>query len=311
MTARRKKNPDHYDCVIVGAGPAGLSAALILARCRRRIAIFDDNRPRNYAARAVNGYLGRDGVRPPELRRLAEKELEKYAVKVRRSTITKVVRQRASSSSYRFKVVEETGRSNLCRRIIIATGMRDCLPEISNLTRYYGRGVYHCPYCDGWENRDKKIVVLGSGKPGVNNALSMLQWSGQVRLCTSGTPLSSELRKIMKSKGIGYIEEEIDRLEGDRYRLRRIVFRSGKQISCDAFFFSSEKLQQSALAVALGCKTVDGNTIKTEHKQISDPEGIYIAGDADGDVQFAIVAAAEGAIAATAVNKELTREDYG
>lgn len=179
------------DVVVVGGGPAGLSVALLLGRCRRHVVVCDAGRPRNAAAGALHGYLTRDGVPPCELLRLGREELHPYGVELRQVLVTDVVKGPDG-----FDVHLETGERLAARTVLFATGVHDDVPDIPGLDECYGVSVHHCPYCDGWEARDRTIAVIGQGAGGTGLALSLKTWSDRVVLCTNGRPRISEKHRL-------------------------------------------------------------------------------------------------------------------
>jgi thioredoxin reductase len=184
------------------------------------------------------------------------------------------------------------------------------LPAVTGATDYYGRGVYHCPYCDGWEHRDRPLVAYGAGDAVAGLALSLLTWSKDVTVCTGGTPVPDDDRQRLEANGIRIRTEPILRLQGSSDgMLQRVVFHDGEPLACEALFFSTDHVQRSPLPAALGCDLDEKGHVRTRESQHTGIEGLYLAGDADGHVQFVIVAAAEGAIAAVAINRELQQED--
>lgn len=303
-----------YDVIIVGGGPAGLSAALILGRARRRVLLCDDGRPRNYASRAVHGYLGLDGIHPHELHRRGRGEAARYGVDFVGERVVSArpidgggnVRPRPA-----FQVTLAGGRALACRKLLLATGVRDVLPPVDGVAAFYGVSVHHCPFCDGWEHRDEHLVAYGSGEAAVGLALMLRTWSEQVTACTDGVPVSGTDRDRCTPNGICWRDEKIMRLEGAEGRLRRIHFAAGPPLECDALFFNTDQVQRSDLPAMLGCDYTPKGMIHTEGKQRTGVPSLFLAGDADGDVQFAVVAAAEGARAAVAINRELQDEDRG
>jgi thioredoxin reductase len=296
-----------YDVVIVGAGPAGLSAALILGRSRRHVLMCDSGRPRNAASHALHGYLTRDGVTPSEFRRLAREELRAYdCVEIRDVEVASA----ECRSDGRFHVTLAAGDTIACRKLLIATGVLDNVPEIPGMRELYGRSVFHCPYCDGWDVRDRPLAIYGRGQRGHGLALELTGWSRDLVLCTDGpSELDAEHRARLARNGIGLREERVARLEGRDGRLDRIVFESGEPLPREAVFFTTGQYQHSQLAVALGCQFNDKGTVRTGKYESTHLPGLYVAGDASRAVQWVIVAAAEGAEAAFAINTDLLKED--
>jgi thioredoxin reductase len=303
-----------YDVLIVGGGPAGLSAALVLGRCRRRVLVVDSGRPRNASSRAIHGYLSRDGVPPRELLRLGRVELDRYGVEFLEAEVDSargLSPGETPDSGAEFEIVTRDGRGFRSRKLLLATGIRDVLPPIDGAERYYGRGVHHCPYCDGWEHRDRALVAYGAGRAAVGLALSLRTWSGRVTACTGGKRVAAEDRGRLRRNGIALRTERIARLDGDGEALQRVVFESGPPLECQALFFKTGQAQHSHLPAMLGCESKGDNQMRTDDRQRTCRPGLFLAGDADGDVQFVSVAVAEGARAAVAINRELQDEDRG
>lgn len=296
-----------YDVIIVGGGPAGLSAALVLGRCRRRVAVCDAGSPRNAAARRLHGYLTRDGTEPAEILRLGREEILRYGVEFRSAEVTA-----AACVDGGFEVGLDTGERLRSRKLLLATGVRDELPEIPGLKELYGTSVHHCPYCDGYEHRDRPLAAYGPGRAAIGLALSLRTWSAEVTACTDGRGgVRREERERLAAAGVALRTERVTRLESEGGRLARIIFESGPPLACEALFFNTGQAQRSPLALQLGCRLNRQGGVRTSSRQHTDVPGVYLAGDADKDVQFVIVAAAEGATAAVAINRELQGEDRG
>jgi thioredoxin reductase len=294
------------DVVVVGGGPAGLSAALILARARRRVIVCDAGRPRNASATALHGFLTRDGTPPFELRRLAREELARYeTVEIVDTEVRDAICESAG-----FSVLLADGRRLRSRKLLLATGVVDHIPEIEGLREMYGRSVFHCPYCDGWEVRDRPLAIYGRGERGVGLTLELTGWSRDLVLVTDGAAEiePSELARL-RAHGIVVDERCVARLEGRDGRLERIVFREGPPLARDALFFTTGQSQQSPLTVQLGCRFNDKGTVRTGPYETTHLPGLYVAGDASRAVQWVVVAAAEGAEAAYAINQSLLNED--
>ena len=296
-----------YDVVIVGAGPAGLSAALILGRCRRSVLLCDSGKPRNAASRALHGYLTRDGIDPHDFRSIGRTELERYeTVELKEIAVTDA----RCDERGRFTVTLGDGSAVCSRKLLVATGVCDNLPAIDGIEEMYGRSVFHCPYCDGWELRDQPIAIYGKEHRGVGLSLELTAWSRDLILCTDGPGgISDEDRARLARNRIGIREERVIALEGRDGILGRIRFDNGEPLARRALFFSAGQFQRSELAIRLGCEVNDKGTVRTGKYESTHLAGLYVAGDASRAVQWVIVAAAEGAEAAFAINTDLTRED--
>jgi thioredoxin reductase len=299
---------DVFDVAIVGGGPAGLSAALVLGRSRRRVVVVDHGQPRNYAAKAVHCYLGLDGIKPDDLRRSGRDQSAAYGVDFINREVLSACRSETDHGTI-FELQLDGEITVRARKILLATGIRDEIPDIANIDEFYGTSVHHCPYCDGWEHRDEHLVAFGQGDAAVELGLELLNWSATVTVCTNGKAISEKEMARLSKRRIAHRNEPVRQLLGTRKKLERIIFSSGDALSCDALFFAASKRQRSHLPSLLGCECDDVGLIVSKGKQDTEVPGLFIAGDADGDVQFAIVAAAEGAIAATAINRELQAEE--
>lgn len=296
---------DHHDVIIVGAGPAGLSAALILGRCRRDVLVIENADRRNAASRHLHGFLTRDGTNPAELLELARNDLAPYtSVRLHHAEVVD-----AACVESGFEVTLEGGATRTARKLVLATGMLDELPNIDGFATYFGRGAFVCPYCDGWEVRDQPLIAYGDGDKARRMALELLCWSDNVTLCTDG-PSALEQRDLDRCSrvGIQLCEEPIRRLEGDG-ELHQVVLASGRTLPCRGFFVSPEQRQRAPLIERLGCDLTQRGVVATGDYATTNVPGLYVAGDASRGVQLAIVAAAEGAMAAFAINNDLLRED--
>jgi thioredoxin reductase len=210
-----------------------------------------------------------------------------------------------------YELVTAEGETLNSKKLLIATGLKDYWPEIPGSEAFYGTSIHHCPYCDGWESKDKPLVAYGLGKVAMGLSMSLKTWSPDVTLCTDGSSrLSSEDRNKLSRNGIKVRTEKISRAVGKDKKLEYLVFDNGDQIPCGALFFAMASVQRSDLPKQLNCEFTAKGVVKSDTKQKAHLNGLYLAGDADRDVQQVIIAAAEGAKAAININKELQQESY-
>jgi thioredoxin reductase len=263
--------------------------------------VCDAGTPRNAASRALHGYLTRDGVAPLEFLRLAREEVRQYGIEPRASTVTDITCIKDG-----FRLTLDDGATVSTRAVLLATGVQDHVPDVPGLQECYGITVHHCPYCDGWEVRDKQVSVLGQAAGAAALALSLKTWTREVSVCTNGRArINSRHRQQLDEQRIPVYESIIERVDHVGGHVQRLVLADGRAVPCDAVFFSTGQRPQSDLPRQLGCELTRKGVVKTDHLGQTRVPGLYVAGDASRDVQFVIVAAAEGAKAAVAINKSL------
>jgi thioredoxin reductase len=299
--------PSILDVIIVGGGPAGLSAALVLGRCRRRAIVFDAGHPRNEASRAMHGYLSRDGISPSDFLKIGREQLAPYdTIELRHAKVVNVER-----GDNRFTATVEGGERISARMLLLATGLVDELPKIEGFRQFYGVSAHNCPYCDGWEHRDQPLAVVGGNKEAADLALELLLWSKDVVLCTNGaTECDPAALDQLEGNGVRTIDTPITRLVGTDGKLERIQFSDGTQIARSALFFSPGQHQRSHLSEQLGCEFCEDEAcIKCDENAATCVPGVYAAGNASAGVQLVIAAAAEGMQAAFSINTALLEAD--
>jgi thioredoxin reductase len=298
---------DNYDVVIAGAGPAGMSAALVLGRACRRVLLCDTGTPRSWASKEMHAYLSRDGIAPQRFLDIARRELRVYKG-VRFAPVEVSGARRISQG---FSVALAGGKRVHARKLLIASGVFDIVPRIPGIDALFGRSVFQCPYCDGWEMRGKRVAVYGRRKRGFEMARAMTAWARDIVLCSDGPArYSPDERRQLDRNGIGVIETRVTELKGRGGRLHDVVFEDGTTLPRDALFFDTPSRGQSRLAASLGCRFGrNGGVLCGEYEATSVP-GVFVAGNIIRDVQLSIVAAAEGARAAFGINRALTREDF-
>ncbi|MCA1632179.1 MAG: NAD(P)/FAD-dependent oxidoreductase [Acidobacteria bacterium] len=307
-----------YDCIVVGAGPAGLSASLFLARYRRRVLTFHHNSPRNLYSHGVHGFLGHDGIPPSKLLARGREEVESYGGLVEEGCVTRV--ERIGDERFRVTASERGGEAGVdgvqsfdARRLVLATGLRDLTPDCPGFREFYGLSVHHCPDCDGFEATGKRLVVLGNGKKTVGFALGLLTWTDKLTLVTGGDPgdMTAEHRARLEAFGIPVLDRGVIALEGDAEagRLERARLDDGGALECDALFFNLGTVPASDLHETLGCRLdPECGLVWVDEEQQTSVPGVYAAGDLTPRSQLAVVAAAEGAMAAIHVHKSLIPE---
>jgi thioredoxin reductase len=254
----------------------------------------------------MHGYLTRDGIPPAEFLSLAHLDLVHYpAVEVLRKAVASV-----RGGINHFEVTLETGETFEARRMLLATGMVDNIPEVPGLDECYGTSVHHCPYCDGWEWRDQPIAVYGKGERVTGLAMTLRGWSTSLLVCTDGPgELTHEDRRKLERHGIPVREDRITRLESEKGMLERVTFEQGEPFACKALFFSNGQRHHSPIAADIGCTISEKGPVLTGRCETTNIPGVFVAGDASKAAQFVIVAAAEGAEAACEINRSLEEED--
>jgi thioredoxin reductase len=289
------------DVLIVGGGPAGLSAALMLGRCRRQVLVCDAGHYRNRSSYAMFGFLSRDGISPLEFLDISRKQILKYPDVEFKDTQVRDIGHHENL----FKALFSNGEECLAKKIILATGIEDEIPDLPGIMDFFGTSIFLCPYCDGWEFRNKPIAVYGQGDRGPYFALLLKEWSSDIVLCTDG-PIGGmpEERKKLNELNIPVIEEPVRALEGQNGKLERIIF-TNQVLTTSALFFNTPIKPNSQLAQGIGCRVNKRGEVDVDSQGCTSVPGVYAAGDASPDIKLAIIAAAEGTKTAYAVNKEL------
>ena len=292
------------DCIIVGAGPAGLNAALVLGRARRRVLVLDSAAPRNYATHEMHGVLGHDGLDPAELRVRGRAELARYGVEV---VTLEVQGAEVLDGAVR---VTCAGRVEWTRTVLLATGMLDEVPDIPGFADVWGTSAHTCPYCDGFEHRDERLAVLAAGDRGEHLAVLLRQWSDDVVLFSNGPHnLAADQLARLQAVGIPVIETPVVGLDSDNGRLRRVRLGDGQTLDRDALFFYVGWRLRNDVARTLGCELRDDGSIAVDSNQATTVDRVYAAGNCADPRALVPAAAGSGATAAVAINARLSVED--
>ena len=313
MPAPDQANFQAYDVVIVGGGPAGLSAALALGRARRRVLLCDAGEPRNAPAHAAHNVFTRDGTPPLELLQIGRAQLQPYTtVEVAAVRVESVVRHMGH-----FLVTRGDGQQVTARKLLLATGMRDELPPVAGLPELWGTRVAHCPYCHGWEVRDQPLAIFGngdlsSGDGGYEFVRLLAGWSRDLILCTNGpATLNDQQRARLAAHDIPIYEAPITRLVQQDDDLVGIHFADGSHVTRHTIFMRPRQQQRSPLPAQLGCRFTVNNLIEVDAMGHTGVPGVYAAGDITQRAQSVIAAAASGTMAGSMINHELGTEEFG
>jgi thioredoxin reductase len=291
-----------FDVVVVGAGPAGLSAALVLGRMRRRVLLVDTDAPAHAIADGVHGFLGQDGTPPMQLRATAREQLKPYpSVELRPLGACLVHRMDDGS----LEIVLDDGTRERTARLLLAHGMRYDLPDLAGAQDLWGSRVFHCPYCHGWEVRDQRVAVHGCTERAVHQALLLSSLTEDVVVfCEHADAFSPEQADHLAALGIDIEARPVRRLEEHEGEVR-VILEDGSAVGRDAVFVQPELTLATDLAASLGAELTDRGTVATDETGLSTISGVYVAGDATTPVQSVAVAAATGARAAYAINADL------
>ncbi|MEK3881264.1 NAD(P)/FAD-dependent oxidoreductase [Paenibacillus sp. PL2-23] len=297
-----------WDVAIIGGGPAGLSAALLLGRALRTVILIDNDRPRNAVVKASHGYMTRDGTAPGELRRLAREELRAYAsVHLVSGTAADV-----SQADGEFLITLSDGSSYISRKLIIATGYADHLPDLPGLREAYGISVFPCPFCDGYEHRNTPMAVFGRGEQVYPFTKKLYNWSKDLALFTNGpSGLGARERSELSDRGIPLFEEPIQELASRNGMLHAVILRGGAAIPrTTGFIPDTGGAEASDLPERLLVKRDQTGKFDTGPHGKTSVDGMYIIGDAKNAFTGLIGAAGEGYEAGTILLRELAEEDW-
>ncbi|MFJ4527092.1 NAD(P)/FAD-dependent oxidoreductase [Streptomyces nigrescens] len=309
----------HHDVVVVGGGAAGLSGALALARARRSVLVVDAGEPRNAPADRVHNYLGREGTPPSELLAAGRAEVAAYGGSVVSGRVVSARRRTGDGGEHEgFDVALADGTRVRARRLLVATGLVDELPEVAGLAQRWGRELLHCPYCHGWEVRDRPIGVLATGPDGVDKALLFRQWSAEVTLFLHTAPEPSEEQwEQLAARGIAVVDGKVTGVELTDDRLTGLRLDSGRVVPCRAVVVAPRFAARGAVLARLGLEVdeqkggeqVLGSAVAAGPAGATRIPGVWVAGNVTDPYAGVIQAAAAGLTAATSINGDLVKED--
>ncbi|HVM27154.1 MAG TPA: NAD(P)/FAD-dependent oxidoreductase [Mycobacteriales bacterium] len=301
---------DQYDVVVIGGGAAGLGGALMLARSRRSVVVVDGGQPRNAPAAGVHGYLTRDGMPPAELLRTGRLEVEGYGGRVLDGQVDRVERL----DDGRLAVSLADGRTLTGRRLLVATGLVDELPDVPGVQERWGRDVVHCPYCHGWEVRDQAIGVLASGPMSVHQALLFRQLSDDVTYFSHTLPPAAEQQEQLTARGIRIVGDAVAGLQVEQDRLTGVRLADGGVVRCTTLVVATRMEARTGFLAGLGLAPVEhalgvGQHLTADPQGRTDLPGVWVAGNVTDLSAQVGAAAAAGAAAGAAINGDLVMEE--
>lgn len=303
MTSTKAENENVYDVAIVGGGPAGLSAALWLARYLHSVVLIDSGDPRNWETRGINGFLGSHGIKSPDLRKRGRADAEHFGAKLVDGAVATV----ENVNGERFNLVLESGEKIASRRLLLAIGIKDVWPRIPGLADCYGETIHVCPDCDGFETKDCKTVVVGSGRKAVGMAMAIANWTTKIVICTNGEPANMEQKHLDKLEALNVpvLEAKVEKVSSENREIRCITLEGGMQLDCDRLFFAIGQYPADDLGAQLKCERDDSGLIVIDDHYHTSVLNVFAAGDIVPGPQLAVAAASDGAIAAVAIHASL------
>jgi thioredoxin reductase len=294
-----------YDVVVIGGGAAGLSAAIVLSRARRHVLVVDGGRPRNAPAAHMHGFLSQDGMPPSELLAVGRDEVRSYDGEITEGHVAEVSRQGDG-----FVVTLQSGRTASTRRLLVATGLRDELPNIGGLRERWARDVLHCPYCHGHEVRDRALGVIGGWSPeSVRYAQIVRQWSGDVVLFAGPGTLSEADKEQLTARAIGIVEGRVSHVTVRGDALHRVALEDGRSVPRDVVFVPPRFVPNNDVLSDLGCSLDEAGWVVADATGQTTVPGVWVAGNVSNPRAQVITAAGEGSAAAIAINADLVDED--
>ncbi|MFG3030074.1 NAD(P)/FAD-dependent oxidoreductase [Streptomyces sp. NPDC048253] len=300
---------EEYEVIVVGGGAAGLSAALVLGRARRRTLVVDAGEPRNAPAAHMQGYLSRDGMSPAEFLAVGREEIARYGVDLVHDRAVDATRDEG------FAVRLASGRTARARQLVVATGLKDELPPVPGVAERFGRDVVHCPYCHGWEVRDQAFGVLAGTAMSVHQALMVSQWSKDVTLfmhTVAEAELTDEDLRRLAAAGVRVVPGEVAGLVVEDDRLTGVRLRDGRVHEREVVFVAPRAVPRTDLLARLGAElgeTPFGTYPVIDGRGLTTVPGLWAAGNASGFAEQVVNAASRGYRAGAAINAELLMAD--
>lgn len=295
------------DVVIIGGSSAGLSAALVLGRSVRHVVIIDDHKPCNRFSHASHGFLTRDGTPPSELIQIAYDQLERYPTVSRKTATALQIEKNAAG----FEITSSDASRLQARIVLLATGLHDELPPLEGIDGLWGKSVFHCPYCDGYEVSGKAVSVYGLDETAMHLVLLLRNLTDNLTLIAADSwKLPDAQRARLTRFGITMIEKPITALEANDSQIQAVRFADGSSLRCDALFIRPKSTHRTTFAHDLGCKVSEHNVVQVDLRGRTSVEGVYAAGDLSSPMRSVAIAVAQGAAAGFGINADLVERDF-
>ncbi|WP_341277825.1 NAD(P)/FAD-dependent oxidoreductase [Paenibacillus sp. FSL H8-0537] len=290
------------DVAIIGGGPAGLSAALVLGRARKSVIVIDEERPRNRVTQESHGFLTRDGIKPGEFRQIAREQISVYpSVHFENDSAVAI-----TGVDGAFMITTAKGSAFGAKKLLFAVGMKDLPLDIEGLNDVYGKSAFVCPYCDGWEMRDRKLVIISKGDHALHFAKIIAAWTSQYTICTDGPDeMTAEQREELQQHDVPIFDSKIQRIEAANGSVQQVVLEDGSILSCEGIFFVPKLAIGSDLPQTIGCAMTEAGAVIVDEFGKTNVPGIYSAGDAASQKYQVVAAASMGSMAAVSINSEL------
>ncbi|SDQ35429.1 NAD(P)/FAD-dependent oxidoreductase [Carnobacterium viridans] len=289
------------DVVVIGGGPAGMSAALVAGRGRKQVLLIDEEKPRNAVTNATHAFLTRDGIKPEAFREKGRRDLLKYpTISIKKGKILSIEKTLESS----FELTTESEEIINTKNIILATGVKETLPDVRGIETYYGSSIFSCPFCDGWEMKDRPLVLIAESVQALHVTKLLKNWTDDLIVATNGnTVFDDDQKRVLETNHIRLIEERIVELKGIGGELQSIVFESGEEIKRAGGFCTTVLENNFPFLEQLGIEVNEAGFIMTDIMGHTNIKGIYAAGEITGPSQL-IVSASQGHMAGAGIIAE-------
>ncbi|UYO36187.1 NAD(P)/FAD-dependent oxidoreductase [Bacillus zhangzhouensis] len=294
------------DCAIIGGGPAGLSAALVVGRGRKQVIVFDDELPRNRVTQESHGFITNDGMTPFEIRQAGEADLQKYPnIQIKRSRIVDIQKNEKC-----FTLLTHAGEPFEAKKVVLATGLQDIMPKIEGIHDVYGKTLFSCPFCDGWELKDRALALIAENQRALHMAKLLSNWTKDLIVFTNGYVLAEEDMTLLTTHSIQVNDVPIVSIDHDNGRLRSLQLANGETVKREGGFVASEFKQSAPFAEKLGCQMTKNAGIETDILGRTTVSGVFACGDNLGGPAQLVLAAAAGSQAGMGVIHELVQEEF-